>query len=822
MYTFAGTGVRTLHAWVMDNEGYISRAATAQIVITPSDETAPVFPFAVDQGDQVRALVLASALRNRGTFRGVEGMYSGTNHDSDFAEPVTYPMDVWWVVCGFQGYGFAQASRVWSRAWARDFIDAWATGIGNDPANALAWPHAFGDTLDLFRSGGADVPNGDAGAWPAIWVDMLWRWGDGGAAFLAHHAAIAACLEAVPKDAGLVYSTAAPRMCDFAYHDGIHHTGHMSAGSAMNAWAYKLLADLAARYASDVEATYRARSDAYVTALDATLRVKTPGVKRGLYLLNDADAGAPTGIWASLIIAKEGLTLSEADRQETCDAIKAAYDAGALTGYGGMVVTHPTDEAIPASNASGLNVWSHYAVKWLAEALLAGGYTSTAQALIEEAATEVMRQGRANGTQIYAPFEARTAGGVTGQSYPNSCGFTALISDNTPAALAPVAVTAGVPVTVDLPNGHSITSVRVQTLTPQTGDVVVEANPYNAHPMVEMGQVLTTYGALITAALAAQTDVTTTPGGTFRGAYGATIRITAPFDCTVTLLQTKIEDVTVARPAAFAFDDFSDPNTLTEKYVEEVTPGVFSVSGGKLLASAPLGAFGASVLIRDGAVSDNQIVAVRVKPGAPADNTNAVGMLLRYLDPAQHNAYMAQPQTGPDQPQVYEIGNGVPYRATLLTAGLKIPAGVEEWIVFVAQGARVALYLRGQTIGDSTSWAAGGAGRGGVGLWFYGPGATAPTEFDDLFICALGTLPAVIPPGMVLSQAANPPRFPSGLPGTAGTHALGFSALASGYDADANDDLLPTMLAAQPFILARTDGSVVTRTDGPGYSVAVG
>lgn len=145
------------------------------------------------------------------------------------------------------------------------------------------------------------------------------------ATFTTNKAAIDACLAAIPRSgSGCVYSDPANPSVDYGFTDAITKTGDVAYGTALLAWAYKMLAEINGESGSGQYTTL-------LTAAKAGLATLRQG--DGWYAGSSGNQAAVDDVWATALIVAEEL-VSGADRTASANTIKAAYLAGNITSRG--------------------------------------------------------------------------------------------------------------------------------------------------------------------------------------------------------------------------------------------------------------------------------------------------------------------------------------------------------------------------------------------------------------------------------------------------------------------------------------------------------
>lgn len=161
----------------------------------------------------------------------------------------------------------------------------------------------------------------------ALWAD--WRETGDSSFFAANKTVIDACLAAIPRSPsgnGCVWSdpSGSNSSVDYGFTDGVRKTGDCAYSTALQAWTYKMLAEISGEVGSGAYTTLRAAAEAGL----ATLRKST-----GWYAGSSVNNLNVDDVWATALIVAEGLC-PMADRIASAVAIAKAYSAGTITQRG--------------------------------------------------------------------------------------------------------------------------------------------------------------------------------------------------------------------------------------------------------------------------------------------------------------------------------------------------------------------------------------------------------------------------------------------------------------------------------------------------------
>lgn len=198
---------------------------------------------------------------------------------------------------------------------------------GTLPANWLP-DRVYADGTAVYKNAGSSkLPYMDGIHFVvlALWAD--WNATGDTTTFTGSKAAIDACLATLPRSGnGCVYSDPANPSVDYGFTDGIKKTGNVAYGTALQAWAYKMLSEITGENGVGPYSTLRAATEVGL----ATLRKIN-----GFYMGSSINNASVDDVWATALIVAEGL-VPGADRIASATALANAYKAGSIT-QGGWV-----------------------------------------------------------------------------------------------------------------------------------------------------------------------------------------------------------------------------------------------------------------------------------------------------------------------------------------------------------------------------------------------------------------------------------------------------------------------------------------------------
>lgn len=225
--------------------------------------------------------------------------------------------------------------HLFTAAQRRDFVSYYlarrTTGAEADPDGGTLPPDFIADRIGATgvatykNAGASDLPFMDGIHFVvlALWTD--WHLTGDDSTFTANQSAINDCLEAIPRSAnGCVYSDPSAPSVDYGFTDTIKKTGDVAYGTALQAWAYKMCADMAGENGSGTYSALRAGAQAGL----ATLRKSS-----GWYAGSSGNNASRDDVWATALIVAEGLA-TRAERLVSAQTIADAYLDGSDNGAG--------------------------------------------------------------------------------------------------------------------------------------------------------------------------------------------------------------------------------------------------------------------------------------------------------------------------------------------------------------------------------------------------------------------------------------------------------------------------------------------------------
>lgn len=161
----------------------------------------------------------------------------------------------------------------------------------------------------------------------ALWAD--WHLTGDTTTFTASQAAIDDCLAVIPRSMnGCVYSDPGAPSIDYGFTDLVKKTGDVAYGTALLAWAYKMLDEISGGGTSTAEGDTYANLRAATEAGLATLRQGS-----GWYAGSSVNNATRDDVWATALAVAEEL-VTGTDRTDSAQAIVDAYNDGAMGGFG--------------------------------------------------------------------------------------------------------------------------------------------------------------------------------------------------------------------------------------------------------------------------------------------------------------------------------------------------------------------------------------------------------------------------------------------------------------------------------------------------------
>lgn len=171
------------------------------------------------------------------------------------------------------------------------------------------------------NAGASDLPFMDGIAFVvlALWAD--WNETADDTTFLASQSAIEDCIAALPRSGnGCVYSDPGDPSVDYGFCDTVKKTGDVAYGTALLAWAYKMMIDMGGSYATE----FQECKDGL-----ATLRQSS-----GWYAGSSVNNAAKDDVWATALAVAEDLIDDDTERLVSAQTIADAYVADEISQFG--------------------------------------------------------------------------------------------------------------------------------------------------------------------------------------------------------------------------------------------------------------------------------------------------------------------------------------------------------------------------------------------------------------------------------------------------------------------------------------------------------
>ena len=291
---------------------------------------------------------------------------------------------------------------------------------GTLPANWIADRIDAAGVAAFKNAGASKLPFMDGIAFVilALWSD--WSLTRDLTTFTASKAAIDTCLGVLPISAsGCVWSDPANPSVDYGFTDTIKKTGDVAYGTALLAWSYKMMGEMAGDGSYDAA---RATAEAGL----ATLRQSS-----GWYNGSSVNNAARDDVWATALIAAEGLA-SYANCVASGQTIATAYATGTTDAFGytsqitqyGLVRHLPSGQNwVGTSTAAGTYQNGGYWLTPLWDCVRAVSLVNPALARswAAEAMTQLNDERVAEGTWANVPYEWHNRGvGVGAKGYSAS------------------------------------------------------------------------------------------------------------------------------------------------------------------------------------------------------------------------------------------------------------------------------------------------------------------------------------------------------------------------------------------------------------------
>lgn len=216
------------------------------------------------------------------------------------------------------------------------YLSRRTTGAESDPDGGTLPADWIADRIEadgdaVYKNAGAsDLPfmDGIALVVLALWSD--WRITDDLTTYAASKSAITDCIDALPRsESGCVWSDPESPSVDYGFTDTVKKTGDAAYGTALLAWAAKMLDQM------DPGEWTTLRNEAQEGL--ATLRQES-----GWYAGSSVNNVDRDDVWATALIVAEEL-VAGADRLASAQVIADAYDAGTIT-QSGWVKHLPTGQ----------------------------------------------------------------------------------------------------------------------------------------------------------------------------------------------------------------------------------------------------------------------------------------------------------------------------------------------------------------------------------------------------------------------------------------------------------------------------------------------
>lgn len=218
------------------------------------------------------------------------------------------------------------------REWVTYWLSRRTVGTESDPDGGTLPANFIADRISsagsaVYKNAGASkLPFMDGIAFVvlALWTD--WNLTGDTTTFTASSAAIDACLGAIPRSAsGCVYSDPSTPSVDYGFTDTVKKTGDVAYGTGLQAWAYKMCAEMNGESGSGKYTTLRNEAQ---TGL-ATLRNAN-----GYYKGSSSNNSAVDDVWVTALAVAENLTTSQSDRMASARKLRDDYLAGTITQKG--------------------------------------------------------------------------------------------------------------------------------------------------------------------------------------------------------------------------------------------------------------------------------------------------------------------------------------------------------------------------------------------------------------------------------------------------------------------------------------------------------
>lgn len=249
-------------------------------------------------------------------------------------------------------------------------------------------------------AGRSKLPFMDGIAFTILAMYQHWRLTASNELYVQLKSEVDLCLAAIPRSAnGAVYSNPAAPSVDYGFSDGILKTGDVAYGTALQAWSYKMMAEMAGESGSGQYTTARALAESGLR----TLRKST-----GWYSGSSGNNVAVDDVWVTALIVAESLC-TDAEAEASSKTIRDAYRKGTLTERGW--VRHLPKGQYWVGTTMAVNTFQNggywLTPFWDCYRAVARTDPDTAHAWASEAMSEVLRQFAAEGGMgpRTAPYE---------------------------------------------------------------------------------------------------------------------------------------------------------------------------------------------------------------------------------------------------------------------------------------------------------------------------------------------------------------------------------------------------------------------------------
>lgn len=255
----------------------------------------------------------------------------------------------------------------------------------------------------------SDNPNGDLPLLDSIHFVILALWADWNAegdttTFDSVESDLATCLAVIPRAANGCVTFVNPSI-DYGFTDRCEKSGDVAYGTALQAWTYKMMAEMAGESGSGTYTTLREEAQDGL----ATLRKVS-----GWYAGDSEDNADVDDVWATALIVAEEL-VSGADRTASATTIRDAYLAGDITqnglirhfgpGQGWNGYTYSVGATFQNGGYWMTPLWDCYRAVQVVDAV-------TAHAWVQEVLDEVGSEIATSGASL-APYEWRNGATIS-------------------------------------------------------------------------------------------------------------------------------------------------------------------------------------------------------------------------------------------------------------------------------------------------------------------------------------------------------------------------------------------------------------------------